>query len=123
MFKVKRKIDGQVYAMKKVQITLKSDKTRSHETKVTRKRIKRSQNPRLLQRLIHHRLQVVILRRLILDSLHRHGVRLRRRPTKNVPKPLQSQNPIPVKRNLESPCTYHPRTKVPALKENITSRS
>lgn len=78
MFKVKRKIDGQVYAMKKVQITLKSDKTRSHETKITRKRIKRSQNPRLLQRLIHYRLQVVILRRSILNSLHRHGIRLRR---------------------------------------------
>ena len=40
VFKVKRKVDGQVYAMKKVQEFLQKDKTCLNETKITLKCIK-----------------------------------------------------------------------------------
>jgi len=42
VFKVKRKIDSQIYAMKKVIPFSISDQTSRHETKVKRKRIKLS---------------------------------------------------------------------------------
>ncbi len=50
VFKVKRKIDGQVYAMKKVTIHMILDQVICYETKITIKRLKRSKNLSVLQR-------------------------------------------------------------------------
>ena len=62
VFKVKRKVDGKEYALKKVHLHAILGEDWSNERKGKRKRAQRDPNPRFIQLRIYNWLQVSVLR-------------------------------------------------------------